>query len=107
MKYHTKRLFLIIVPFLFSCHSKKTAVDNLAATSNIEALCPKEGECTTTIIKNKSLRIKKDDTGQLYYQTEDNLSTSVVHFEYNKKAPEELQDGNYREEILFEIKNSD
>lgn len=107
MKYHAKQLFLIILPFLFSCQSKKTALDNLAITSKVEMFCPEDGECTTTILKNKSLKIKKDETNQLYYQTEDNLNTSVIHFEYNKKVPEGLQDGNYREEILFEINNSD
>lgn len=109
MKNSAKQLFLLITPFLFSCQAKKEVLENSEQniTSNIEAFCPENGVCTTKILKNKSLKIKIDEFDQLYYQTEDNVNTSVVHFEFNKKAPEGLQDGNYREEIIFEINNTD
>jgi hypothetical protein len=109
MKNIAKPLFILIAPFLFSCQAKKEVLENSVPTitSNTESLCPENGECTTKILKNKSLRIKIDELNQLYYQIEDNANTSVVHFEFSKKADEGLQDGNYREEIIFEINNAD
>lgn len=109
MKNIAKPLFILIAPFLFSCQAKKEVLENSVPTiiSKTESLCPENGECTTKILKNKSLKIKTDELGQLYYQIEDNANTSVVHFEFSKKADEGLQDGNYREEIIFEINNSD
>ena len=89
---------------LFSCSTTK----NLQATSNptySEASCPKEGECSFEVIKNKSLVIKKDDIDKVYYSLADSPATSVVKYRYNKEANPRLPDSGYSEEIVFEIAN--
>ncbi|WP_394758092.1 hypothetical protein [Flavobacterium sp.] len=105
-----KELLLILITLIiFSCASKKSIPQ--ANTSEQEKttknfICPEDGICTIKILKNQSLSIKIDEFNHLYYQTKANIETSIIIFEYNRKALEGLQDGNYREEIIFEIDNS-
>ncbi len=109
MKNLANRFIIIIALLLFSCQNTKTTLENSSslAALNTEELCPNDGDCNTSILKNQSLKIKLDEFNHLYYKTEANANTSVIRFEYKRKAPEGLQDGNYREEIVFEINNSD
>lgn len=109
MKNSANRLIIIMAPLFFSCQNAKTTLENSSSlvASNTEVLCPEDGDCSTTILKNQSLKIKLDEFNHLYYRTEANANTSVIRFEYKRKAPEGLQDGGYREEVIFEINNSD
>lgn len=102
--------------FLSSCKCKKDIVTETQKTETINAakfqnemttFCPENGKCTTEIFRNKSLDIKEDEFGSIYYNQVDNSETSIVKFAYNRNVPKGLQDGNYREEIVFEINNSD
>lgn len=63
----------------------------------------KDGYYTTELQENKQLSIKKEEaTGYLYPDiTEGN--NLVILFNYNKKAPEGIADGNHSETIHFEI----
>lgn len=63
----------------------------------------KDGYYTTELQENKQLSIKKEEaTGYLYPDiTEGN--NLVILFNYNKKAPEGVADGNHSETIHFEI----
>ncbi|WP_300565177.1 hypothetical protein [Flavobacterium sp.] len=109
MKNLANRLIIIIAPFIFSCQNTKTTLENSSSliALNSEGLCPEDGVCNTTVLKNQGLKIKLDEFNHLYYKTEASANTSVIRFEYKRKAPEGLQDGIYREEIVFEINNSD
>ena len=69
--------------------------------------CPQDGACTVEMLKNKSLEIKTDDLGGIYYEIVAATETSVVLYHYNRKVEKGLQDGQYREDIVFEINNSD
>jgi len=69
--------------------------------------CPQDGTCTVEVLKNKSLGIKTDDLGGIYYEIGAATETSVVVYQYNRKVEKGLQDGQYREDIVFEINNSD
>ncbi|HLP64248.1 hypothetical protein [Flavobacterium sp.] len=97
--------------FLNSCSCKKSTVDNQAGTmtktTTLLSDCPTDGKCTIEIFPNKSMNIQTDGTGAMYNQLVDSKETSVIVYQYNRDVPEGLQDGNYREEIIFEIKNSD
>jgi hypothetical protein len=98
----------LLIPLAFSlsfCNCSKTVVTN-SKTSSIESACPDNGECTIQIFKNKSLLVKKDDLGGIYYQMTDNTDTTVIQYQYNRNVDEGLQDGQHREEIIFEINNS-
>lgn len=101
-----KKIFLIPLAFSLSfCNCKKSVVEN-SKTTSIESVCPDNGICTVKIYKNKSLEVKTDDLGGIYYQMLDNTATSVIQYQYNKTVEEGLQDGQHREEILFEINSS-
>lgn len=97
--------------FVFaSCKCKKntTNLENskmAQAINVIKSNCPENGTCTTEIFRNQSLDIKTDDFGSIYYNKIDNLETSIISYNYNRNVPKGLQDGSYREEIVFEIDN--
>ena len=67
--------------------------------------CPQDGDCTLKIFKNKRMVVRQDQTGRLFYTKEDNLGKSVIVYEYKRRTDPELQDGQYREEVIFEITN--
>ncbi|QBZ97325.1 hypothetical protein [Flavobacterium sangjuense] len=100
-----KRLFFIPLAFMMSfCKCPKAAISE-SNKSVIESVCPEEGKCTVELLKNKSLDVKADEFGSLYYQISESNETSVLIYRYDKNVPKDLQDANYREEIIFEINN--
>lgn len=74
--------------------------------NGLESLCPEDGKCTIRLLSNQELIIKADEFGKIYFDTLANPSTSVILFEYSRNVPEGLQDGSYREEVVFEVDNS-
>lgn len=91
--------------FLFSCNCFKQTVKVNPKKIVLESLCPKEGDCKIEILENKKMTVLDDGTGSLYYQLEDDLKHKVIKYTYDKKVEADLQDANYREEIVFEIEN--
>jgi hypothetical protein len=111
-----KQLLIIPIAILTSCccTNKNTASkekeDNLnaiEAVSTINSDCPTDGKCTVEILKNKSMNVLTDDIGAVYYRAEDNANTSIIIYKYDRNVPKGLQDAEYREEIIFEINNSE
>lgn len=106
---------IIVLPFFIlitCCCSKKNIgkVENMYENKvGVEEKnnCPEDGVCTIEILKNKSLDIKKDEFDHIYFQEIDNNQTSIVKFQYQRNNEKGYSDGNYREEVLFEIINSD
>lgn len=97
----------LLIPLALSisfCNCTKSAISKSNDIS-IESNCPENGTCTITVEKNKSIIVKTDDLGGIYYQFLDNPNTSVIHYQYNRTVEEGLKDGHHREEILFEIDN--
>lgn len=102
------KIYLIPLAFAVSfCTGKKTAISKTAIASTIESVCPDNGKCSIQIISNKTLDVKVDEFGSLYYSMNDDNSKSVIVYEYNRNVKEGLQDGQHKEEIIFEINNSD
>lgn len=108
--------YLPIILFFASCKCKKdTITENSETKSNqvsnlenmIKSTNPEDGKCTTEIFRNKSLDIKTSELGAIYYDKIDNLETSVILYKYERNVPKDVQDASYREEIVFEINNSD
>src|SRR5690606_11725163 len=96
-----KKLLLIpSILVLFSCSSQKGG-ELSKATSTLD--CPDEGTCTARIEKNKSLDIKTDEFGGIYYNLIDDPTKHVIVYDFSKGFDEQLQDSGYREEILVEI----
>lgn len=99
-----KIIVLFLFGLLFSCNAQK----NVSSTMpKLSSECPQDGTCEVEILKNKQLILHYDDLGGLYYDIKDQEGTTVIHYQYNKTTQANLQDGHYREDIIFEIKNSD
>lgn len=93
------RYFIAILSFiLVSCGVQK-------ATTLVPP-CPDDVECPTEIHQGKALVIKKDDTGQMYYNLEDDKDKTVFIYHYKQNMEESYIDGHYNEEIVFELDNS-
>jgi hypothetical protein len=100
-----KRLFFIPLAFILSFCKCPKATIAASDKSMIESVCPENGKCTSELLRNKSLYVKADEFGSIYYQTLESNETSVVIYRYDKNVPASLQDASYREEIVFEINN--
>lgn len=105
-----------VLLFIASCKCKKDmAYENPkpepVTTSKFQKMmttfCPENGKCTAEVFRNKSLEVKVDEFDHIYYNQIDNVETSIVKFSYSRNVPKGLQDGSYREEIIFEINNSE
>lgn len=94
-------LLLPTVLVLFSCSSQKNS-DLSKATVN-PSDCPKDGICTVRLEKNKSLDIKTDEFGSIYYNLLESTDKNVIVYEFSRGFDKELQDSGYREEIVIEI----
>ncbi|NHM06605.1 hypothetical protein G4D82_05180 [Flavobacterium sp. CYK-4] len=100
-----KKLVLVLVVLsLASCQCKKASVQATAATLSSE--CPKDGTCKIEIIQNKRMLVKQDEFGSLFYTLEENSSKNVVKYVYNRTVKGDIQDANYREEVVFELDNN-
>ncbi len=110
-----KLLILPLCSILLFCNVKKNSVEKTDDTVKSESVavnkktsCPENGKCTVEVFRNKSLDIIKDDLGSTYYKFLDSDKTTVVKYKYDRNPPKDgLKDGNYSEEVIFEINNSD
>ena len=100
-----KYLLIPLALGLAFCSGQKKSMEPNAIV-NLKS-CPGAGICTTELHRNKAIKIKKDDLGSIYYEIVDSPETSVIIYQYNLNVEKDVQDGNYREEIIFEIKNSE
>ena len=109
MKLKMKKILLtaLFTSFIF-CTPKKTAlaVDSTLKNTIADTNCPKDGNCTVEVLKNKKLVVKTDDLGGTYFATIDDNQFSVIKYTYQRTVEKGLQDGHYNEEIIFEIKNN-
>lgn len=90
---------------LFSCKSKKQVITEPVISVTSE--CPKDGNCFVKLNAHKAIEIKTDEFGRLYYTLTDDETKSVYQYTYNRKVKGNLQDANYREEVIFEVSNQD
>lgn len=99
-------LIILFTLFLFSCNSTKKTKETASMNPEISMQCPEDGSCTFSVIKGKSLTVLKDGIGMKYPELKDNPKTNIIKFTYHREAPNGLVDGNYTEEIYFEIPNN-
>lgn len=95
----------ILIPFILlavSCGGHKNTVSPMTENYTVESGCPEEGNCTLEVLQDKSLDIKTDGTGKLYYGLKDTPGKNVVKYTYKKDTDAQLQDAGYSEEIVFE-----
>lgn len=102
-------LLSVVFSIALSCCNFKKAVsqDNKNVSPQILTPCPETMECTLEVLQNKSMVVKTDGIGAIYYELEDNPETTVYLYTYKLKTDKQYQDAGYREEIIFEANNSD
>ncbi len=92
-------LFIVVYFSFFACKSgQQTNVSEKPQSHH----CPNDGVCSFEVLKNKSVVLKYDSTGQLYPEINDSKKI-VIKFEYKRNEIPNTQDGNYREIVYFEI----
>lgn len=102
-----KKIVLALLPLLLAaCATKKGAAAFIEGKHTIESTCPEAGDCKLEVLKDKSLVIKTDDTGALYYSLEDKPGKAVMRYTYDKAVPDNVQDAQYKETIIFETDNT-
>jgi len=105
-----KKAILLSVVFwtvLSSCSSKKTvSEDRKNSRSQILTPCPENSDCSLEVHPGKSMAVKDDAIGAVYYELEDNSKKTTYHYTCNLKTDNQYQDAGYREEVIFEIDNS-
>jgi len=90
---------VILISFItLGCKSKKPEgkLDD-TATSN-------KSQSILKIIDNTSIDLKIDPIGSLYHELIYNEEFLVVSYRYEENTAEDIMDGHYIEEILFQIK---
>lgn len=100
-----KKLLFLILLSCFGCSSQTKVNPSLDVVSTQDS-CPTDGICKVEAINNKRLVIKYDSLGDLYYELEESKTTTVIKYAYNRKSDNDLADGTYREELLFEINSN-
>lgn len=91
-----KNLLVLLVLFQMGCASKTVTTQALLTSG-----CPEKSNCSLQIIPQKSLLIVPGK--QVKYELKDNPETSVIVYQFRKKAKEKVQDADFREEIIFEL----
>lgn len=93
---------LVFLPLLFSCNSEKQYNSRQKYNAVITTGCPTDGSCEVKVIPNKTILPKIAESGSLYYELQDSKDKTVIVYSYARKVPKGVQDGTYREEIIFE-----
>ena len=94
-------LCLIVFLILFSCAGRKNLHPYTHAA--LRNGCPKNASCNLQLFANKAMMVKKDEWGNNSYSLEDRLGKNVLLYTYTRIVKGNVQDGGYREEIVFEI----
>jgi len=103
MENNMRKTVAIFSLLLFACSAQKQGVvDSVSLTSE----CPKNAKCTIELIKNKGITLKKDDFGRDYYELSESAATNVIKYEFSRIVKGDIQDGGYREEVIFEIEQN-
>jgi len=105
-----KTIWIIpIIALFWGCKSQKTNTITAPEKSMVSTIsaCPEDGKCTLEIFRNQHLNVLSDEFGTTYYKMVDDNSSSVIRYFYDRNVPKDLQDAGYREEIVFEVKNSE
>ena len=96
-----KSIFIVIAAGLLTACQSQQGMEHKLVT--VTSTCPKDGNCTIEVFKNKSMLVEKDQYGNLFYKVVENPNRNVIKYEYNRIVKDTmLQDAGYREEIVFE-----
>lgn len=104
-----KFLAIMLVFSLNACKTTQNTKDNKQQKLDfkevtIENGCLKGGECSFTVMPNKSISLQTEETtGMLYPKFETDSTMNVVKFKFEKDTDKKMMDAQYREEVIFEV----
>lgn len=96
---------ILLCSIIISCCNTKSAALSKKAMAVLQSECPENGSCVIVSSPGKSMSVDEDEYGNLHYTLKDDSSKSVFAVTYNRNVPKDVQDGTYREEIIFECDN--
>ncbi|HIC32315.1 MAG TPA: hypothetical protein EYO76_10400 [Flavobacteriaceae bacterium] len=67
--------------------------------------CPKDGICSFEVLKNKLIKLKKDEFGIPYIELDKSSTTDLLKFSYKRNPIEGVEDSSYEEIIYIDVKN--
>lgn|SRR5690554_393419 len=98
--------FLIPILMVAGCKTQtgtKASSDSIKLTAMQEKpSCPEEGTCNVIVHNNKTFKMSEDGTGAMYPDIQEGKGI-VIEYTYFREGPEGTADGNYTENIYFEI----
>lgn len=98
-----KSILAVFSLLLFGCSAQKQGVISSVA---LKSDCPKNAKCTIELIQNKAIVLKKDDFGRDIYELAESAATNVIKYQFSRIVKGDIQDGGYREEVIFEIEQN-
>ncbi len=88
--------------WLFSCDTAKTIPAN-ADKIVFTAGCQAGVTCTGTIRQSTHIEISANEEEAYNYKLAEDDNTSVFILSFDRDIPKNVQDGQYREELVFEV----
>lgn len=96
---------MVLLSLFLACNSTKKSNESKTTALETNMECPKGGECSFSVMKNKAMRMQKDGTGMSYPEFVENQQTNIIKFRFHKDTPQGMADGSYTEEVYMEIKD--
>ena len=90
-----KNIAVLLLIVISGCSTPKYAI--------AKEECNDGGSYTLEIQENKSLTIKDDSAGKVYYSLNDTPGNSVAIYKYTRAKTGDYQDNFYNEEVIFEF----
>lgn len=103
------RFFIAILILVISLNSCKSTQSTNKETLNVKTIslkdgCPDNGDCAFEVMKNTQMRFQKEEsTGKLQPKFETDSTQNVIKFTFDKNQDQAAVDGQYREEVYFEL----
>ena len=101
-----KAVFIIAVFTVLSCSSNKSS-QPINETITLLGNCPKKSTCSITILKNKKIVTQLDSVGKIHYELKESFTTNVVKYNFIKNFKGNIQDADYSEEVILELKKNE
>lgn len=92
------KIVIIISLITLGCKSKKPEV------KSDDTVISNKTQSMLKILDNTSLDLRIDPIGSLYHELIHNEEFLVVSYRYEENTAEDIMDGHYIEEILFQLK---
>lgn len=97
--------FFLLFLILSSCKvNEHVSKSNLLDKKDLFE-CPKDGVCSFEILKNKLIKLKKDEFGIPYIELDKSFTSDLLKFSYKRNPIEGVEDSNYEEIIYIDVKN--